>query len=165
MSLMFKCSWEMLFFESEDTEVFKADRNKMVASNEKETDKFIPYCLTCFTQTCQLCVSTIVKMSVRKNISWCGCCSSLIFVAKKAGKGTELQFLCTQDTLQGGGVEDHRPMFIWHLHSPQFYIQAILYIYKTDNMMFLTLYTLIPVCIFSILFSIHFVMCWQGEFV
>ena len=32
---MFKFSWEMLFFESEDTEVFKADRNKPFASNEK----------------------------------------------------------------------------------------------------------------------------------
>ena len=38
MSLMFKCSWEMLFFESEDTEVFKADINKLLASNEKQTD-------------------------------------------------------------------------------------------------------------------------------
>ena len=36
MSLMCKCSWEMLFFLfSEDTEVFKADRNKLFASNEK----------------------------------------------------------------------------------------------------------------------------------
>ena len=29
----------------------------------------------------------------------------------------------------------------------------------------LTLYTLKPIQIFSILFSIHFLMCWQGEFV
>ena len=36
MSSMFKCSLEMLFFESEDTDVFKADRNKLVASNEKK---------------------------------------------------------------------------------------------------------------------------------
>ena len=28
----------MLFFQSEDTEVFKADRNKLFASNEKQTD-------------------------------------------------------------------------------------------------------------------------------
>ena len=35
MSVMFKFSWEMLFFESNDTEVFKADRNKLFASNEK----------------------------------------------------------------------------------------------------------------------------------
>ena len=41
-SLCLQCSWEMLFFESEDTEVFKADRNKLVARNEKQTDKFIP---------------------------------------------------------------------------------------------------------------------------
>ena len=31
--------------------------------------------------------------------------------------------------------------------------------------MSLTLYTLTSVCIFSILFSIHFLMYWQGEFV
>ena len=29
----------------------------------------------------------------------------------------------------------------------------------------LTLYTLTSVCIFSILFSIHFLRCWEGEFV
>ena len=148
-----KCSWELLFFDSKDTEVLKADRNKLVASNEKQTDKFIPYCLTCVTQTCLLSVSTIVKVSVMKNISWCSCCSLLIFVAKNAGKGTEVQFLCTQGTLQGG------LMFTRHLHPPQLYIQAILYIYKTDYMMSLTLYTLTSVCIFSILFSIHFLRC------
>ena len=38
MSLVVKCSWEMLFTESEDAEVFKADRNKLFASNEKQTD-------------------------------------------------------------------------------------------------------------------------------
>ena len=34
MSLMLKFSWEMLFFESGDTEVLKADRNKLFASNK-----------------------------------------------------------------------------------------------------------------------------------
>ena len=160
-----KCSWELLFFDSKDTEVLKAERNKLVASNEKQTDKFIPYCLTCITQTCQLSVSTIVKVSVMKNISWCGCCSLLIFVAKNAGKGTEVQFLWTQGTLQGGRVEDHRLMFTRHLHRPQLYIQVILYIYKTDYMMSLTLYTLTSVCIFFTLYSIRFLMCWKGEFV
>ena len=38
MALMFKRAWEMLFFKSTDTEVFKADRNKLFASNEKQTD-------------------------------------------------------------------------------------------------------------------------------
>ena len=160
-----KWSWELLFFDSKDTEVLKADRNKLVASNEKQTDKFIPYCLTCITQTCLLSVSTIVKVSVMKNISWCGCCSLLIFVAKNAGKGTEVQFLCTQATLQGARVEDHRLMFTRLLHPPQLYIQAILYIYKTDYMMSLTLYTLTSVCIFFILYSICFLTCWKGEFV
>ena len=47
---------------------------------------FIPLCLTCFIQTCQLCVPTImiVKVSFKKNIFWCGCCSLLIVVAKKS---------------------------------------------------------------------------------
>ena len=35
---MFKCSWKMLFLESKDTEVLKADINKLFASNEKQTD-------------------------------------------------------------------------------------------------------------------------------
>ena len=38
MSAMFKCSWDMLFFKSKDTEVFKADRNKLFASNKKQID-------------------------------------------------------------------------------------------------------------------------------
>ena len=60
------------------------------------------------------------------------CCLQLlnsICVAEKATKGTELQFLCTQGTLQGGRVEDHRMMFTRHLHLPQSHIQAKLYIY------------------------------------
>ena len=38
MSLMFKFSWEMLFFETRDTGVFKDDRNKLFASNKKQVD-------------------------------------------------------------------------------------------------------------------------------
>ena len=30
--------WKNPFFESSDTEVFKADRNKLFASNEKQID-------------------------------------------------------------------------------------------------------------------------------
>ena len=141
LSSMFKFPWEMLFFESKDTEVFKADRNKLFASNEEQIDNHT------------------LLLDMYKYL-WCGCCSLLIFVAKKATKGTELQFLCTQGTLQGGRVEDHRLMFTRHLFPPQFHIQAILYIYKTDYIMSLILYTLTPVCKFSILFSIHFLMCW-----
>ena len=56
-------------------------------------------------------------------------------------------------------------MFTRHLHSPQLYTQAILYTYKTDYKMSLTLYTLTSVCIFSILSSIRFIRYWQKEFV
>ena len=38
MSLMLKFSWEMLSFESGDTGVFKADRNKPFASNKRLVD-------------------------------------------------------------------------------------------------------------------------------
>ena len=37
-SLILKFSWEMLFFEGRDTEVFKAARNKLFASNENRFD-------------------------------------------------------------------------------------------------------------------------------
>ena len=90
---------------------------------------------------------------------------AIVLCSQKTGKGTKLQFLGIRGTLQGGRVEDHRLIFTIQLHSPQLYIQAILYIYKSDYMMSLTLNTLSSVCIFSLLFSIHFLMCWQGEFV
>ena len=61
-----KFSWEMLFFESGDTEVFKADRSSL---------QVILHCRGVF-----------------KNIFPCSCCSLLIFVAKKGTKGPELQF-------------------------------------------------------------------------
>ena len=94
----------------------------------------------------------------------------------RVARGAERRFI-TQGNLQGGRVEDHRMMFTKHLYLMQSYIQAVLYIYITiyiyiyiyiyitDYMMSLTLYTPISECIFSKLFSIYFLMCWQGEFV
>ena len=38
MSLMLKFSWEILFFESGDAEVFKADKSKLFASNKRQID-------------------------------------------------------------------------------------------------------------------------------
>ena len=51
------CSWEMLFSESKDTDVFKADRNELFASNEKQIDS---HTLMLVTQTCQFCVPTFI---------------------------------------------------------------------------------------------------------
>ena len=116
----------MLFFQSEDTEVFKADRNKLFPSDEKQTDNH-----TSKLDMLHWNIPTIVEMPFMKNIFWCCCFSLLIFVAKKVAKGTELQF---QGTLQGDRVEDHR-LFTRQLHSLQLYIQAIFYTYKTDYMM------------------------------
>ena len=145
----------MLFFESKDTEVFEASRNKLFARNEKQTDNHTLMLDMLHSNMSVVCTYHCRGVFHEKYfLVWL-----LFFVAKKAGRGTELQFLCTQGTLQGGRVEDHRLMFTRHLHSPQLYIQAILYKYKTDKMMSSTHYTLISACIFSILFSIHFLMC------
>ena len=140
MSLMLKFSWEMLFFESGDTEVFKADRSKLFASNKRQIDNH-----TLMLDMLHSYMSVVCTYHCRG-------------VFKKV-------FFVTQGNLQGGRVEDHRMMFTWHLYLMQSYIQAVLYIYITDYMMSLTLYTPISECIFSKLFSIYFLMCWQGEFV
>ena len=140
MSLMLKFSWEMLFFENGDTEVFKADRSKLFANNKRQIDNH-----TLMLDMLHSYMSVVCTYHCRG-------------VFKKV-------FFVTQGNLQGGRVEDHRMMFTWHLYLMQSYIQAVLYIYITDYMMSLTLYTPISECIFSKLFSIYFLMCWQGEFV
>ena len=159
MSLMFKFSLERFFFESKDTGVFKDVRNKLFASNEKQIDNHVLMLDMLHSQcyTCQLCVPTIVEVSLKDLFG----VDLLIFTTEKANKGAELQLLCTQGTLQGERVEDHRMMFTRHLHLLQSHVQAKLYICKTDNMLSLQIPT--SVCIFSILFSIHFLSCWQGE--
>ena len=140
---------EMPFFESGDTEVLKAARNKLFARNEKQIDNYtlIPSLIH---------VSCVYQPSWRfpKNIFRYGCCSLLIFVAKKATKGTELQLLYTPGTLQGGKVEDRRIMFTGHSHLPQWYNYVYsgntLHIIITDYMMSLItvhiLYAL-PICL------------------
>ena len=66
----------MLFFESEDTEVSKADRNKLFASNEKEIDNH-----------------TLMFDMLHANMSiLCSCCSLLIFVAKTPPKALNFNF-------------------------------------------------------------------------
>ena len=50
-------------------------------------------------------VCTCYCRGVSKKTFWCSCCSLWIFVAKKATKGTELQFFMYPGTLQGGRVE------------------------------------------------------------
>ena len=66
MSLMLKFSSEMLFFESGDTEVFKAGRSISCLQVIKGKLTIIPLSLTCFTHTCQLCVPTIVEVSLKR---------------------------------------------------------------------------------------------------
>ena len=131
----------MLFFESGDTEVFKADRSKLFASNKRQIDNH-----TLMLEMLHSYMSVVCTYHCRD-------------VFKK------VFFFVTQGNLQGRRVEDHRMMFTWHLYLMQSCIQAVFYIYITDYMMSLTLYTPISECIFSKLFSIYFLMCWQGEFV
>ena len=67
-----------------------------------------------------MCVPTIVEVSLKDLFG----VDLLIFTTEKANQGAELQFLCTQGTLQGERVEDHRMMFTRHLHLLQSHIQA-----------------------------------------
>ena len=141
MSLMLKFSWEMIFFESGDTEVFKADRNKLFASNKRQIENH-----------------TLMLDMLRSYMS-------VVRTYHSRGVFEKVFFFFTQGNLQAGRAEDHRMMFNWHFHLLQSYIQATLYIYTPDYMVSLTLYTPISECIFSILFSLYFLTCWQGEFV
>ena len=54
----------MLCFESRDTEVFKAVRNKLFASNEKQIDNYT-LMLDKLTHTHQLRISTILEVSLK----------------------------------------------------------------------------------------------------
>ena len=146
MSLMLKFSWEMLFFENGDTEVFKADRNKLFASNKKQIDNH-----TLMLDMLHWYMSAVCTYH------WRGVLKKFFFY-----------------TRQPPGWKSRRP---WNDVYLAFVLTAIIYsssilhiyiyifIYITDYMMSLTLYTPISECIFFILFSIHFLMCWQGEFV
>ena len=119
---------------------FKADRNKLFAINKRQIDNHTLMLYMLYSYISVVC--TYHCTGVFKNI-----------------------FFFTPGSLQVGRVEDHRMMFTWHLYLLQSYIQAVLYICIADYMMSFTLYTLISECIFSILFCIHFLKFWQGEFV
>ena len=73
-----------------------------------------------------------------------------------------LSFLCSNYTFQ---CIQHRALNPDDPSLPDLdpviarYLMVLLYPLKS-----LTLFTLMSVCIFSILFSIHFRRCWQGEF-
>lgn len=87
MSLMLKSSWERVFFESGDTEVFKADRGKLFGSNKRQIDNH-----TLMLDMLHSYMSVVCTYHCRG-------------VLKK------VCFFVTQGNLQGGRVEDHRMMF------------------------------------------------------
>ena len=64
------CSWEMLFSESKDTDVFKADRNKLFASNEKQIDSHTLTLVMLHSNMSVLC--TYLYIGAFKKIFWCG---------------------------------------------------------------------------------------------
>ena len=94
MSLMFKFSWEMLFFESGDTGVFRDGRNKLFASNKKQINNYTLMLDMLYLYILVVC--TCHCRGVSKKTFWCGYCFLLIFVAKKGSRDTELQSLCTK---------------------------------------------------------------------
>ena len=72
----------MLFYDSRDTEILKATRNKLFASNEKQIDN--QTLMLDMLHSCMYIMYTYYGRGVFKNIFWYECCSLLIFVAKKA---------------------------------------------------------------------------------
>ena len=72
----------MLFYDSRDTEILKATRNKLFASNEKQIDN--QTLMLDMLHLCMYIMYTYYCRGVFKNIFWYECCSLLIFVAKKA---------------------------------------------------------------------------------
>ena len=75
----------MLFFESEDTEVFEVGRNKLFARNEKQTDNHTLMLDMLHSDMSVVCTyHNDCRGVFRENFFWCGCCSLLIFVAKKS---------------------------------------------------------------------------------
>ena len=92
MSLMFKFSQEMLFFESRDAGVFKDNRNKLFASNEKQIDNHTLMLYMLYSYMSVVCTERCLYKDFWVRL--------LIFEAKKAIKGTELQFLCTKHPLR-----------------------------------------------------------------
>ena len=102
MSLMLKFSWEMLFFENGDTEVFKADRSKLFANNKRQIDNH-----TSMLDMLHSYMSVVCTYHCR-------------------GVFKKVFFFVTQGNFQGGRVEDHRRMFTWHFYLMQSYIQAVL---------------------------------------
>ena len=79
----------MLFFFlfNEDTEVFKADRNKLFASNEKQTDNHTLMLDMLHSNMSVVCTYHYRGVFHEKYfLVWL--LSLSIFVAKKAGKGT-----------------------------------------------------------------------------
>ena len=82
----------MLFFESGDTEVFKADRSKLFAINKRKIDNH-----TLMLDMLHSYMSVVCTYHCR-------------------GVFKKVFFFVTQGNLQGGRVEDHRMMFTWHLY-------------------------------------------------
>ena len=75
------------FFLSEDREVFKADRNKLFASNEKQTDNHTLMLDMLHSNMSVVCTYHYRGVFHEKYfLVWL--LSLSIFVAKKAGKGT-----------------------------------------------------------------------------
>ena len=82
----------MFFFESGDTEVFKADRSKLFASNKRQIDNH-----TLMLDMLHSYMSVVCTYHCR-------------------GVFKKVFFFFIQGNLQGGRVEDYRMMFTWHLY-------------------------------------------------
>ena len=80
------------FFESEDTEVSKADRNALFASNKKQIDIHTLMLDMLHSNNCQLYVPINVEVYLKRFFFGVDVVFFFIVVAIKATKDTELRF-------------------------------------------------------------------------
>ena len=119
---------------------FKADRSKLFASSKRQIDNHI------------------LMLDMLHSYMSVVCTYHCRGVFKKV-------FFCY--TRQPSGWKSRRPqndVYLAFVLNAIIYSSSTLHIYNWLHDV-LTLYTPISECIFSKLFSIYFLMCWQGEFV
>ena len=96
----------MLFFESEYSEVFKTDKNKLFTStrNEKQTDNHSLMFDMLHSRMSVVC--TYNCGGVFEKIFWRSCCSLLIFVTKKLLKALKFNLYVHKAPSKVGEYDD-----------------------------------------------------------
>ena len=97
---MFKFSWEIPFWKGDIIQEFSKLLKISCLQVMKSKLTIVPSCLTCLTHTCQLCIPTIVEVSL-KIFFWYGNLHVRVFSTYKTGIVTTLNDFATFHTGTG----------------------------------------------------------------